>query len=89
MGNKIHRISTVSNLKHFFDSMFLIMDCLQSGDDDFPAPPPASDMLNMEFAPERSHTEVPIAPSTFQPMHIAVSITIRHKRFTRNLQLHA
>lgn len=49
---------------------------MQSGDEDFPAPPPASDMLNMEFAPERSHTEVPIAPSNFNPVHIAVSTRI-------------
>ena len=52
------------------------MFIMQSGDEDFPAPPPASDMLNMEFAPERSHTEVPIAPSNFNPVHIAVSTHI-------------
>ncbi|XP_067949883.1 uncharacterized protein [Watersipora subatra] len=44
----------------------------QSGtDEDFPAPPPASDMLNMEFAPERSTAQVPIAPKSFEPVHIA------------------
>ena len=51
----------------------IICYIILQGDDAFPAPPPASDMLNMEFAPERSTAEVPIAPKSFEPIHIAVS----------------